>query len=412
MNAAGLPLRPSHSAPISMRLLFIKPSLNWPRTTGHDVHCFEMMRTLIARGHEVMLLTEEPPPSRALEGLTLAGVWSIGPTDGPPPVTLSYLQERFRRYWGIAPERLARVRAVVEAARAEAVVAVGLETLPYLGAVTGPVRVWYAADEWVWHHLSQVAAEPAAAWAHLRAAIVKGLCERAFAPAIDRVWVVSSTEQRAMRWVTGVRAVDVVPNGVDAEAFAPLDEAPIPDTVVFWGRLSFAPNATALRWFCTRVWPLVRAEVPQATFTILGSDPPDATARLAGRDGIVLLPNLPDLRRAIAPQALVVLPFVSGGGIKNKLLEAAAMAKAIVATPKALLGLRTPPPVVAASNPRDFARAIISLWAHPDQRRALGMAARQWVAATHTWEAAADQALQGLEASRRVTLMEPGHHRP
>ena len=35
--------------------------------------------------------------------------------------------------------------------------------------------------------------------------------------------------------------------------------------------------------------------------------------------------NLPDLRAEVQRREIVVLPFVSGGGIKNKLLEAAAM---------------------------------------------------------------------------------------
>ena len=66
------------------------------------------------------------------------------------------MQERFRSYWGIEP---ARIRAVADAARAcdaDAVVVVGLNVLPYLAGVQGPLRVWYAADEWAWHHLSQV----------------------------------------------------------------------------------------------------------------------------------------------------------------------------------------------------------------------------------------------------------------
>ena len=72
------------------------------------------------------------------------------------------------------------------------------------------------------------------------------------------------------------------------------------------------------------------------------------------RDGIDLVPDLPDLRDEIARHAAVVLPFVSGGGIKNKLLEAASMAgesdqsgdlcvSAAVCTPKTQIILFLPP---------------------------------------------------------------------
>ena len=233
----------------------------------------------------------------------------------------------------------------------------------------------------------------------MRAAAIKGLCERAHASAIDRVWVVSPTEQRAMRYVTGVRDIDIVPNGVDADAFSPTGESPAPHSAVFWGRLSFPPNARALAWFFTDVWPRVRAEVPDGSFAILGSDPPADVARLAGREGVGLFSNLPDLRGPIGRQAVVVLPFVTAGGIKNKLLEAAAMAKPIVATPKALVGLRTPPPVVTAGSAREFANAVMALWREPDRARGLGAGARDWVQTTHTWNAAADQALRGIADS-------------
>jgi glycosyltransferase involved in cell wall biosynthesis len=202
-----------------------------------------------------------------------------------------------------------------------------------------------------------------------------------------------------MRRVTGLKAVDVVPNGVDCDAYAPRPADPAPRSAVFWGRLSFAPNARAIRWFCTRVWPLVRAHAPDAQFTILGSDPPEDVARRAGRDGITLLADLPDLRDSIARHEVVVMPFISGGGIKNKVLEAAAMAKPIVATPKALLGLRTPPPVVIARSPTDFAAAVLSLWTDAVRRQQLGRDARDWVRTTHTWAAAARDAVRGLEAS-------------
>ena len=143
-----------------MRLLFVKDALAWPRSSGHDVHCFHMMRALAGLGHEVSLATVNRPVEEAVSGLPLRSYvclseWAHA-SDDSAPLPLSRMQERFRSYWGIEP---ARIRAVADAARAceaDAVVVVGLNVLPYLGGVNGRLRVWYAADEWAWHHLSQV----------------------------------------------------------------------------------------------------------------------------------------------------------------------------------------------------------------------------------------------------------------
>src|SRR5581483_5702280 len=319
----------------SMRLLFVKHAMAWPRASGHDVHAYHMIAACAALGHTVSLATSGPVPPAALAGLVLERHDVLDGAARGPAVGGSWLQRRYRTFYGIPDSRLAALGALVRETKPDAVVVVGLEVLPYLAAVSSGTRIWYAADEWVWHHLSQVRPRRDAV-RHLLDAAVKGVYERAHARLVDRVWVVSDTERRAMRWLAGMRRIDVLPNGVDGEYFRPGDEIAEPRSAVFWGRLDFGPNIQALEWFCGRVWPLVVRETPGARFTILGFRPSDAVRRLAaGAPGISLVPDLPDIRSTARRHAVVVLPFISGGGIKNKLLEAAALGQAIVCTPMA-----------------------------------------------------------------------------
>ena len=265
------------------------------------------------------------------------------------------------------------------------------------------MRVWYAADEWAWHHLSQVHPLRPSTWANVKEAAVKGLYERAYGALLDRVWVVSEADRRAMQWVAGVCGVDVLPNGVDADHFAPWERPQEPNTCVFWGRLDFGPNIQALEWFCRRVWPAARRACPDARFTIYGFQPTPRVQELGNVAGVGIIPNLPDLREEIATHQVVVLPFVSGGGIKNKLLEAAAMGKAVVCTARACGGLRGSgeTSLRRADSPGQWVRELTSLWADADLRRLLGDAARRWVTEHHTWQAAARSAAAGLESMLR-----------
>jgi polysaccharide biosynthesis protein PslH len=379
-----------------MRLLFVKARLEWPRTYGHDVHCYEMMRALGGLGHQIALATDAPPSAEALAGLPLSMQWVLEPDPAAAPVTLSYLQERYRSYWGISHGRIQALRQHAADWQADVVVVVGLEILPYLAGPVGPTRVWYAADEWVWHYVSQLATDPSQAITHLRQAAIKGLYERAYGPLMDRVWVVSDSERRAMRIVAGCKHVDVLPNGVDTTTFVSSPGTVEPRSAVFWGRLGFGPNVQALRWFCERVWPLVRAKVPDATFTILGADPPAEVSAYARLAGVRVVANPVDLRPDISRAEVVVLPFVSGGGIKNKFLEAASMSRPIVATSRATRGLRSQPPVRLADSPDAFATALIAVWNEPDRGAALGRAARTWVETAHTWPATAAEAIRAL----------------
>jgi glycosyltransferase involved in cell wall biosynthesis len=391
-----------------MRLLFVKEKLAWPRSSGHDVHCSQMMRALGELGHAVALATLTPTAPEAIQGLRLERCDCLAdagcaPRNGVPvEARLSRFQERFRSYWGIDPEHIRRVGRLAHAFRADAVVVVGLNVLPYLGAVDGALRVWYAADEWAWHHLSQVRLGQPATWSNARQAVVKGLYERAYASLLDRVWVVSDTDRRAMRWVAGVRGLDVIPNGVDGDHYAPRDLTEQEQSCTFWGRLDFGPNVQALEWFCGRVWPELRRRFPGARFTIYGFQPTLPVETLARQQGVQLVPDLPDLRDEVARRQVVVVPFVSGGGIKNKLLEAASMGKAVVCSRRACLGLRHEGnglPVMQAGSADEWVKVVSDLWAEPQRRQELGRRARQWVLSAHTWKAAARSAVEGLEWS-------------
>jgi polysaccharide biosynthesis protein PslH len=383
-----------------MRFLFVKPRLAWPRSSGHDVHCYQLMKALAERGHQLALATVAPSQAEAVAGLPLEICHTLsGHDQDQSPSPLTGLPERFRSYWGIPPGRIAAVSRLGDEFRADAVVAVGLDVLPYLGGIQRAKRIWYAGDEWVWHHLSQFRVGDHATWGNLREALVKGLYERAFAPILDRVWVVSEADGRAMRRVVGSGKVVVVPNGVDSEHFQPSGFAEVDQSCVFWGRLDFGPNIQAIQWFCSRVWPVLRKRVPDATFTIYGFKPTRPVRALAGRDGVSLVPDLPDLRDEIARHAVVVLPFVSGGGIKNKLLEAASLAKAIVGSSTSLNGLKEtePIPVVSAKTSSAWVHAIFDLWRDEPRRHRLGQEARKWVMQNHSWELAAQRAVAGLE---------------
>jgi glycosyltransferase involved in cell wall biosynthesis len=365
-----------------------------------------MMQALARLGHTIGLLTLEPTTADAQRGLDLSlcrTIADVPPAEIEQPLLLSRFQERFRSYWGVNPEAIRAVGRAAEDFDADTVIVVGLNVLPYLGAVDRAQRVWYAADEWAWHHLSQLRLTRKETWGNLRQAAVKGLYERAYRRLLDRVWVVSDEDRRAMRWVAGVRDVDVIPNGVDSEHYDPVPAAIVPHSCVFWGRLDFGPNVQALSWFCQRVWPELHRRVADARFTIYGFQPGPEVTALADAPGITLRADLPDLRAEIAAHAVAVLPFVSGGGIKNKLLEAASLSKAIVCTPRACGGLRgeEPLPVLRADGRGEWIDAILALWKRPARGEVLGRLARQWVQERHTWEIAARNALRGLEPRQR-----------
>ena len=384
-----------------MRLLFVKTALEWPRTTGHDVYCYHMMKALGELGAEISLATVDELDPRAIEGVRVSCARRLTDDAGqsPPGWRLTPLQERFRSYWGVSHGQIAAVKRTAGACRADVVIAFGLPALPYLAGVPDAVRVWAMADEWVYHHLSRVSLRDPGSWINLKEAVIKGLYERAYRPLIDRIWAVSEADRRAARWFAGIREADLLPNGVDTVFYQPQAQPVIPTSAVFWGRLDFGPNLDALRWFCLRIWPGIIRRVPTARFTIIGYAPTPEIERLAAGPGIDLVPNAPDLRAAVCQHTLVVLPFVSGGGIKNKLLEGAALGRPIICTPHACQGLLHDGvlPMVLATSARDWVERVISLWSDENQCAELGRQARRWVSRYYSWSTPARDALDAFQ---------------
>jgi len=385
----------------SVRLLFYKSHFTWPFSSGHDVHTSNMMRAMSALGAEVGLITMHATPPEALQGLPLGLHRVLDASNGPPQSrpALSAAQQRFRSYWGVEPRTIGLVADAAAEFEAHAVVVSGLDVLPVLGGVQRAQRVWYAADEWFVHHVSQIRVSDRSTWGNAKAALIKAAYERAYRSKVDRAWVVSTLDETAMRWVAGVRHVDVLPNGVDAALYRSRTADPTPYTAVFWGRLDFGPNIQAVEWFCREVWPAVRQKHPNAEFTIIGFNPGPEITRLAGAPGITLRPNVPDVREAVARQHIVVLPFVSGGGIKNKLLEAAAMGMPIVGSRKSAQGLTGAPPMEIAASPTEWVHAMSALWGDPARAQSQGELARAWVVAEHSWERVAETALARLKGA-------------
>jgi glycosyltransferase involved in cell wall biosynthesis len=381
-----------------MRFLFIMDSLNWPRISGADVHCSQMMRALVSMGHEVGLGTEEVCSEAAVENIGLHKVFVYGGgSSDKSEVGGTWLQNKYRNYWGITDESILSIRSIGAEFQPDVIVTTGLGGLPFLLALPNIIKVWYAADEWFLHHLSLVKPNSPSTWIGLKTGLFRLVYERAYVRAVDRCWVVTNQDRIAMERLAGYPHVDLVPNGVDAEFYHPIATQAKPNSCVFWGRLDFEPNIQALQWFCENVWPEVIEKEPSAAFTICGYAPVDSVLSLSRLPGVTVKRDLPDIRAEVLGSQLAILPMVSGAGIKNKLLEAAALGFPIVCTKRACMGLRTEAlPFTVAEGKTAWRDALFGYWSDAAKRREHGILVRNWVMKNHSWRSAATDALAGL----------------
>ncbi len=180
-------------------------------------------------------------------------------------------------------------------------------------------------------------------------------------------------------------------NGVDADYFSPqmLHLNPYPASgaaLVFTGAMDYWPNIEAVQWFAEHVLPRLRARSPQLHFFIVGARPSARVKELARLPGVHVTGSVPDVRPYLAHAAVAVAPLRIARGVQNKVLEAMAMQKIVVASPQAVEGLSALPGVelLVAGDADQFVLHLTRLLAVRPQR-SMGLAARARVLADYDW---------------------------
>jgi sugar transferase (PEP-CTERM/EpsH1 system associated) len=217
--------------------------------------------------------------------------------------------------------------------------------------------------------------------------------EREIAAEYDATLLVAPHEANLLRGMApeSARRIHHVCNGVDADFFSPQGAfdnpfEPADEAIVFTGAMDYWPNVDAVRWFASEVFPIVRRLHPRAIFCIVGARPTAHVLRLDELEGVRVTGGVPDVRPYLAHARLAVAPLRIARGVQNKVLEAMAMGKAVIASRHAAAGIdaREDRELVVAMG-RDGFAAAVSHYLDSDTRHRIGTAARERVLASYVW---------------------------
>ena len=220
--------------------------------------------------------------------------------------------------------------------------------------------------------------------------------ERRVAARADISTFVSEAEAALFSTACGLGPDRIVPleNGVALDYFDPAADFPPVDhgdgpLLVFTGQMDYRPNIEAVDSFARQTLPAIRTVHPNARFAIVGRNPSKAVEALAVQPGVIVTGGVPDVRGWLAAADIVVAPLRIARGIQNKVLEAMAMARPVVASPQAAEGIDAQDDLhlLIAANPAEEAARINALLADPARAAQLGIAARARMEARYRWSA-------------------------
>jgi sugar transferase (PEP-CTERM/EpsH1 system associated) len=189
-----------------------------------------------------------------------------------------------------------------------------------------------------------------------------------------------------------VERISYANNGVDTDYFSPEHalENPYPTTdlaLAFTGAMDYWPNIDAAEWFVHEVFNKVKAGCPRASFYIVGARPDARVKKLSQFPGVVVTGSVPDIRPYLAHAKLAVAPLRIARGTQNKVLEAMAMAKVVIASHEAAQGISAEPnnELIVAKTAAEFTEQVLTqLDRTPDEL--MGGRARLRIVKDYSWQ--------------------------
>ena len=382
-------------------LLFLVHRLPYPPNKGDKVRSYHLLKHLVAR-HRVFVGTfvDDPDDEAHVDTLRAlcadlhvsrlhparARLSSLTGLVGGEALTLRYYRDATLKAWVRDTVRRQHIDAAVIFSSSMAQYADGMGLPMLVDFVDVDSAKW---TEYAGHHRWPMS------WLYQREGRELLAYERTLAGRAARSFFVTEKETALFRSMAPESAgnCEAMCNGVDAEYFSPdlsrpspfaLDEVPL----VFTGAMDYWPNIDAVTWFANDILPRLRARWPALRLHIAGRNPTPAVRGLAG-PAVSVTGTVPDMRPYLQHAAVVVAPLRLARGIQNKILEAMAMGRPVVAASECTAAIAAEPGIelICAEDADAFVREVDALLCEPARAAAIGAAGRRCVQRNYSWDA-------------------------
>jgi glycosyltransferase involved in cell wall biosynthesis len=204
--------------------------------------------------------------------------------------------------------------------------------------------------------------------------------------------VVTETDKKSIE--TFLPNLKVIPNGVDINYFKPINLNSKFPSLVFTGVMNGPKNVEAVLFFYSKIFPIVKDKYPSIILYLVGQNPSPEILELGKDPSLVITGFVEDLRPYVSNASIFICPHISGSGIKNKVLEAMSMGKAVVSTSVGALGIKNNcnnEYIIISDDPFEFASKIIELLSNECLRRKIEGNARNFIVNNYSWDSIAKE---------------------
>jgi glycosyltransferase involved in cell wall biosynthesis len=335
-----------------MHILQVSPRVPFPLHDGGAIGIYNITKGLLAAGHRVTMLAINTPKHHQPADVLA----HLGPNFRLVTVdvdtSLKPLQALRNLLFSDRPYNVARfiswqvVDALIRLLQAEK-----FDVIQYEGTYVAWYNEWLASEELVpagtvgvlrAHNIEYVIWERLAAGERnlLKNLYISDIAsrmrrfEREYLQYFDAVAAITPEDITRLQELGCPEPIALIPAAVELASFQP-DPAvrPQPRTVFMIGSLNWLPNLEGLDWLLRDVWPALHAELPELELHVAGVAPPGhLTSRPRGQDNVFIHGFVESAAGFMRQYDLMLVPLLSGGGMRVKIIEGMALGKAILST--------------------------------------------------------------------------------
>ncbi len=380
-----------------MKILFLTHRIPFPQNGGYSIVVGNTIRGLVNAGYEVSLYSLNDQkhngritaPDDLLNKIT-HHFHNIDTSISVVDATIKLITRRsanIDRFYNAGFERML-IREIITG-NYDIIQFEGLFVCPYLENVrkNTSARLIYRAhniEHQVWQRLSMQKNDPIKrVFLKIAAARIKKY-ELQLA-GFSGVIVFTEQDKSTIQHYGSKTAIKVIPVGIAVDEYKPEPQKTDFPTLFFLGSLSWMPNSEGIKWFLENFHKeLANGELP-VRFYLAGDNIPEQFDEYEAMGKIFIQGEVDNALEFINSKAIMIVPLLSGGGMRVKIVEGMAMQKCIIATSLAAEGLQAQNGrnILIAETRDEFLRAIKQCIADEDYCRHIGLNARHTVELQH-----------------------------
>lgn len=388
-----------------MKILVLYPKIPYPLTSGDNLRIYNIFKEL-SKNHEVYLLYTSTNEQESLRVIEKSGIFKeCIPLNLPDSslidraIGLMFLDSKmFSKigYFKFKNDVKHKVSEIVKKNKIEVIHSHSLFVSLLLSDFNAILKVLDLADSHGLYYKRELQASqnPIDFFTKCCRFIAMRRGENWLLKNFDVTTVVSPVDRKYLKKSNKNADIRVIPNGVDIDYFSPIksvkEDYP---SILFSGAMNYSPNIDAVLYIHKKILPLIRSQIPELRFYIVGTNPHPRIKNLANEPHVIVTGFVEDIRRYIQRANVVLAPMRKGGGIKNKILEAMAMEKPVVTNPMGAEALseKAKNCLLIGETAEEIANHIIDLLRDEENRIELGKKGREIVMKEYTWDKVAER---------------------